>query len=307
MTPISIGITTRNRPASLRACLQSIARVLGAGHDVMVFDDESDEPVLAQLSGAPPLPALRVVSAGRRRHTIAGRNQLVREAQHEFVLLLDDDTVLLEAGAVRRAVDVLACDPRVGAIAFAQAEADGRPWPERMQPGRGEAACCVTAFVGFAHLVRRTTFLALGGYQEHLVFYGEEKEYCLRLLAAGSRVVYLPDALVSHVPDPSGRDARRYVRSVIRNDYLCSFYNDPWPLVIAGLPVRAARYRRMASRIPGGDPGGFAWLVRELWASRHSVRAARRPLTWTQVREWQRLKQCPPYVTPVAAGAVTQP
>jgi GT2 family glycosyltransferase len=302
MTAISIGITTRNRPASLAACLQSIARVLGPAHDVMVFDDESDVPVSEQLDGVEGLPPVRILRDGTRRNYIVGRNQLVQQAQHDVVLLLDDDTRLLESAGLGRAVVVLACDPQVGAVAFAQAEPDGRPWPEDMQPGRGQAPCRVTAFIGFAHLVRRSTFLAVGGYQEHLVFHGEEKEYCLRLLAAGYAVVYLPGALIAHVSDPSGRDVRRYVRHVIRNDCLCAFYNDPWPLAAAGLPVRFLRYRRMASGIPGGDPGGFRWLLRELWESRQSVRAARRPLMWAQVREWRRLKRCPPYVSPPEAG-----
>lgn len=304
MTPFSIGVTTRNRPASLRACLRSIAAVLGGSLDVLVFDDTSDTPVVEQLSGVEALPPLRVFRDERHRGNIAGRNELMRQAAHDLVLLLDDDTVLLDPNSVRRALEVMERDPEVAAIAFAQAEADGRPWPDAMQAGRGKAACRVTAFVGFAHLLRRPVFMALGGYQERLVFYGEEKEYCLRLMAAGYRVVYLPDALVAHVPDPGGRDARRYTRYVIRNDCLCAFYNDPWPLAIVGLPVRFLRYRRMTSRIPGGDPGGFKWLLRELWASLPSLRTERHPLTWADLREWRRLKQCPPYAEPAAPVAV---
>ncbi len=302
MTPISIGITTRNRPESLRACLQSIARVFGSGHDVLVFDDESDQPVADQLAGIAGLPPIRVLGDDRhRRSYIVGRNALVAQARHETVLLLDDDTVLLDANAIRRGVDLMERDPALGALGFAQAEADGRPWPEAMQAGRGQAPCFVTAYVGFAHLLRRSVFLELGGYQERLVFYGEEKEYCLRLMAAGYRVVYLPDAPVAHMADPGGRDASRYVRYVIRNDCLCSLYNEPWPLVAVGLPVRFLRYRRMASRMPGGDSGGVTWIIRELWAALPSLRTERRPVTWAQVRAWRRLKQCPPYEAPMRA------
>ena len=115
------------------------------------------------------------------------------------------------------------------------------------------------AFIGFAHLLRRDAFLRLGGYRESLVFYGEEKDFCVRALEAGQRVVYLPDAVVGHVPDPGGRSATRYVRFVIRNDCLYSLYNEPWPLVAVGLPVRLWRYRRMAgtrrgARRPPVDP-----------------------------------------------------
>jgi hypothetical protein len=44
----------------------------------------------------------------------------------------------------------------------------------------------VASFIGFAHLVRRDVFLALGGYREDFVYLGEEKEFCLRLLDAAT-------------------------------------------------------------------------------------------------------------------------
>ena len=70
-----------------------------------------------------------------------------------LVLLLDDDARLLTAEAVERAIETIRRDPRVGAVAFAQAEADGRPWPAEMQPSRATSASLVASFIGFAHLV----------------------------------------------------------------------------------------------------------------------------------------------------------
>src|SRR5262249_568329 len=151
---------------------------------------------------------------------IVGRNRLVKDAEAEFVLLLDDDTRILSVDSVRAALDVLRGDPRVAAVAFAQAEADGRPWPERMQPSTAQAPSLVTAFIGFAHMVRRSAFMGVSGYREALGFYGEEKELCLRLLEAGHHTVYLPEARVAHVPDPGNRDRRQYLRRVARNDCL---------------------------------------------------------------------------------------
>lgn len=295
MIPISIGITTRDRSASLRACLRSIAATLGRDLDLMVFDDASDVAAADQLAGEAGLPAVRILRDDRRIGYIAGRNWLVREARSELVLLLDDDTLVLDANAVRQAVAVMDGDGSVGAVAFAQAERDGSPWPESMQPGPGNKPVSIASFVGFAHLLRRSVFLELGGYRESFVFYGEEKEYCLRLLASGRQVVYLPGARIAHVPDPGGRDNRRYVRYAIRNDCLSALYNDPWPLVAAGLPVRFLRYRRMAAGIPGGDAGGFRWLLGELRRALPVVLPGRRPVSWATIRAWRRLRGGVPY------------
>ena len=76
--------------------------------------------------------------------------------------------------------------------------------PVSMQPGRAQVPALVPSYIGFAHLLRVDTFRAHGGYREMLIFYGEEKELCMRLWDAGSKVVYLPDALIAHVPDRSG-------------------------------------------------------------------------------------------------------
>jgi GT2 family glycosyltransferase len=290
MAGITIGITTRDRPAALRRCLDSIAGFVAAGADVIVFDDHSSVPVAQQLEGRLPA-SVRVIRDDRDVGYIAARNAIVTQATQELVLLLDDDAVLFDASAVERGMAVLGADAAVAAVAFAQAEADGRPWPQSMQPGRGVGATRVASYIGFAHLIRRSVFLDLGGYRADFVFYGEEKEYCLRLMEAGYAVVYLPDALVGHVIDRGGRDQRRYVRFVIRNDCLMSLYCEPWPLVVVGVPLRLLRFRQMASSLPGGDAEGMRWILGELRRALPAVRKQRRPVSWNTIREWRRLSR----------------
>lgn len=301
MTPITIGITTRNRPAALRRCLESIAAVLGPSPEVLVFDDASQVPAAQQIADVRGVDA-RVIRDEAAPGYIAGRNRLVSEARHELVLLIDDDAVVLDARAIERAVGVLEADARVAAVAFAQAEADGRPWPPSMQAGRGEAPALVPSFIGFAHLLRRSVFAACGGYRADFVYYGEEKDYCLRLLEAGYRVVYLPDARIAHVLDVAERDHRRYVRYCIRNDCLLSLYNEPWPLAMLSVPVRLLRFGRMAASIEGGDPEGLSWILAELRRTFRDVRRARRPVSWSTIREWRRLARTSVPYEPAARG-----
>ena len=260
---LTVGITTRNRPAALERCVRSLTRLKRLAPRVLIFDDASERSVEALVkAAAPPSLDVRIIRDDRGVGNIVGRNRLVKEARSPFVLLLDDDAVIFEEGPIERALDLLAADDHVAAVAFAQGEPDGRPWPERLQPAPAHEPVYVAAFIGFAHLLRRDTFLALDGYRESLVFYGEEKDFCIRALDAGHRVVYLPDAIVGHIPDPGGRSATRYVRFVIRNDCLYSLYNEPWPLAAVSLPVRVCRYRLMAGK--NREAGGLRWIAREL-------------------------------------------
>ena len=278
---LTVGVTTRNRPDALATCLTSLAALAHLDPDVIVFDDGSQPPVDVDA---------RVIRDAASPGYIVGRNRLVREAEGEFVLLMDDDARLIGAAAIDEAIAVLRRDERVGAVAFAQAEADGRPWPPSMQPSPAQLPSLVPSFIGFAHMIRRDRFLALGGYREAFGFYGEEKEFCLRLLDAGLYTVYLPHALVAHVVDPHSRDRRRYLRFVARNDCLNSLLNDPFARLLWMLPARYALYFRMRRGWRIHDPWGGFWLFREVAAQLPDVWRMRRPVARDTLKEWRALK-----------------
>jgi GT2 family glycosyltransferase len=296
MTPrLAIGITTRNRPDALAACLASLDLLAPIAPEILVFDDGSQPP--ASIDGGLPVRVIREPSSPGY---IVGRNRLMREAAAPLVLLLDDDTRILSLSAITRAMALLDADPRVAAVAFAQAEIDGRPWPARMQPVPANYACIVPSFIGFAHLLRRDVFLSLGGYRESFIYYGEEKDYCLRVIDAGHRTVYLPDALVVHAPDAAGRNRQRYLRFVSRNDCLNALYNDPFPRVLWTLPARFLLYFRMRRGWDIRDPWGWAWLAREVLRVAAQPAFHRAPVSRATVKTWQALRAAPlPYEAPV--------
>ncbi len=294
---LTIGITTRNRRASLQRCLDSLHCLEHLAPEILIFDDGSDVPVSAGI--APP-PSVRIIRDDLAPGNIVGRNALMRNARAEMVLLLDDDAALLEGAGIERALEIMRRDEKVAAIAFAQANEDGRPWPEGMQPGRGQSPRYIAAFIGFAHLLRRDVFLKLGGYRERFVFYGEEKDYCLRLLDRGWHVVYLPDALVIHAQDASGRTPQRYLRYVTRNDCLNAIFNEPLNRVLWLVPARLALYFRMRTRWGVNDPAGPWWVIREVAANAAAAWRERKPVSrrtraaWRHLRDDDALYAAPP-------------
>jgi len=299
---LTVGIATRNRPASLQRCLASIALIDDLVTEVIVVDDASNpsiDPVLRQVPKA-IAEKTRIIEMPQGPGYIVGRNRMMRLAANEAVLMLDDDAYLIDPEAVRRASDVLRQHPDVGAVACAQAEADGSPWPAAMQPSPVGYRCYVPAYIGCAALLRRSAFVQLGGYQESFHFYGEEKDYCLRLLDAGYHVVYLPDARVAHVPDPAGRSDSRYLRYVIRNDCLSALYNEPLPMLVITVPIRLARYAAMRRHGRVDDPGGLRWIVRGLIAALPGVWRDRRSMRWASIRRWRRLRRASPAFGPAA-------
>src|SRR5262249_21155289 len=275
----------------------SLTALAGLSPEILVYDDGSDPPA-EQAIGRPPAGVRFLRGA---LGCAGGRNLMVREAAHPFVLLLDDDTLLFDAAAVTDALTTIARDPAIGAIAFPQANADGTPWAASMQPSTATEPAIVNSFFGFAHLVRRSAFLELGGYRDLFQYYGEEKELCLRLIEAGKSVVYLPQARIAHVTDPGARDVRRYLRLVSRNDILSSIYNDPLTRMAWRVPARMALYFRMRRGWKIHDPGGPWWVVREVTRHLPRVWAERRAVSRATLARWRALRSAPPrYQRPAA-------
>ena len=308
---LTVGLTTRNRRQSLLRCLASLELLGDLLIEVIVVDDSSDVPVADSLSALqPPVAArTRVIRQTASEGYIVARNRIMRLATTEYVLLMDDDAYLLGANGLKEALTLMKQHAEVAAIGCAQAEADGRPWPAAMQPAPVSYRCRVASFIGFAHLLRRRAFHEVGGYREELHFYGEEKGLCASFLSAGYQVVYMPDLLVAHVPDPAGRSTARYLRYVVRNDCLFALYNLPWLASCVNLPFRLARYFLMKRTYPVRDPAGFLWIVWELLRALPSVLRTRRPMTWSDLVEWRRLRRQPSawYARPGAAVPAVGP
>ncbi|MDB4947865.1 MAG: family 2 glycosyl transferase [Gemmatimonadetes bacterium] len=301
---VTVGVCSRNRPESLARCLRSLGMADAMVEGITVYDDGSEPPlepaVRAILGDA--LPArTRFVRSDASRGLSVGRNRIAREAGTPYVLNLDDDAMLVTARAVADAVAVLRGDESVAAVAFAQSDAEGTPWPAGAQPAPVDYACVVPSFIGYAHLLRRDAFLAAGGFREGMRMHGEEKDLCMRLMERGLRVVYLPDTRIAHLADPAGRDRAEYLFLTIRNDVLGGVYNEPLPVLALTAPARLSRYFRMRRGMGLHDPGGFGRILRALgrelpaaWGARHGVGLR----TW---RRWRRLLRERPRYQPPAA------
>jgi GT2 family glycosyltransferase len=311
VAPLTVGVASRGRPAALGRCLRSLALLEGLVDRVVVVDDGSPEPlepvVRAALADGPPME-LRFVRRDPTRGLAAGRNTVAAEARSRYVLNLDDDAMLVSRRAVEDAVAVLDGDPGVSAIAFCQADAAGEPWPLGAQPAPVEHDARVAAFIGFAHLLRRSAFEAVGGYRERLLINGEERDLCLRLLHAGGSVVYLPSARVAHLADPAGRDLREYLHLTVRNGVLGALYAEPLPAALATSLVRLRRYFAMRKGWGVDDPEGFPGLLRRIAADLPETWRARDPVSWSTLRAWRRLiRRPPPYRRPASPASPASP
>lgn len=203
-----------------QACLNSLRRSLPEEltHEIILVDNGSTDGTGVWLSElAPPVRVLRnPANLGYAR----ANNRGADAARGEWLCLLNND--LLFAPGWFEPMFALAArlGPAVGAIGNVQRRVVDRavdhsgifinaqckpehdrawyPWPRQWRR--------VPAVTGACLLVRRATFLDLGGFDEQYQNGGEDVDLCLRLSAAGRfNAVALRSRILHHVSATPGR------------------------------------------------------------------------------------------------------
>jgi glycosyltransferase involved in cell wall biosynthesis len=85
--PISIVVCTRDRPVSLKACLESLSRLDYAAYEVIVVDNAPSDQATAQVVAATPFRYVREDRPGLDW----ARNRGAAEAMYELIAYTDDD------------------------------------------------------------------------------------------------------------------------------------------------------------------------------------------------------------------------
>ncbi len=248
---VGIVMMTRDRRDRVLATLPRLLAAAPPGAEVVVVDNGS-------LDGT--------AEAVRRHHrsvrVIAlpgdigarARNVGVGAVDAEVVAFADDDS-WWAPGALDCAAQLFAAHPRLAVLA---ARVLVGP-QERLDPVSAAMAdaplgsapdlpgASVLGFVACGTVVRRSSFLAVGGFDGTVHFAGEEERVALDLAAAGWGLAYVPDVVAHHHPGVQHRGPARD-RLVARNAVLTACLRRPWPVVAAR--VAAAPLGAVVSALP---------------------------------------------------------
>jgi GT2 family glycosyltransferase len=289
----TIVITTRNRCDDvLRAVASSFAQDL-ADLEVIVVDDHSDDGTAERVCAA--FPRTRMIVSRERAGYIVARNRAFREARGRYVFSLDDDAYFTAPDIVARVVSQLEADRAIGAVAIPFIE----PMAHRSRSSLAHSSLSkagdeLRSYVGCAHALRRDVALALGGYREFFVHQGEERDLCLRMRAAGWRVVAGDCGLIVHMVSPK-REAGRISHYGIRNQILFETLNAPLarlPLRLVSTVAGAVRYRFSWPTLPAklrAIGAGIAWSARRISERKpvpDAVYCANRSLPYHGPEDW---------------------
>ena len=229
-------IPTRDKAHLLAMCMRGLLNSTEYGNlEVLIVDNGSSEPdALRLLDEMEADPRVRVLRDGRPFNYAALNNCAAREATGEFLLLLNNDIEVTDAGWLREMVSQ-ALRPGVGTVGAKLLYPDGRiqhagvvlgvgsfdggpgiaghfghnePKESVGYFGHSALQRTVSANTAACLVVRRAVFLEVGGFDEaKLPIAFNDVDLCLRIGQRGLRHVWTPFAeLLHHESASRGKD-----------------------------------------------------------------------------------------------------
>jgi GT2 family glycosyltransferase len=234
--PFTVIVCTRERPATLKNCLESLRRLEYPAFDVLVVDNGSRTPETKNVVEQMADPRFTYAFEPRPGLSIA-RNTGVRLAANAYLAFTDDDVVVdphwltgLMAG-FHRSRDV---ECVTGAVPTAQLESPAQAYFDQRvawasdlpaqiysleQPPPGDALFPFrfgSYGTGANFAVKRESVLGLGGFDELLgvgspTGGGEDIDYFVRALLADAALAREPGAIVWHLHRRDVSDLRKQI------------------------------------------------------------------------------------------------
>jgi GT2 family glycosyltransferase len=195
--PVTVVLPTIGRPELVRSCLDSLARCEPRAAEIVVVDSSDDEDVADVVAGFSAAGARRIAC-----HTLGlgtAFNLGLQEAQHEIVLLTNDDCTV-EPSWVERGFRHASRDPRAIVTGRVRPQGDPAVVPSTNDDPVAREYSRQVAFVLYTQsmALHRRLLLEFGGFDGRIRPSAEDNDLSYRWLRAGMRIRYEPDFVVWH-------------------------------------------------------------------------------------------------------------
>jgi GT2 family glycosyltransferase len=197
VAPVSVILPTIGRPELVRACLESLARCNPRADEIVVVDSSDDE-VVANIVADFEASGARTIDC--RAPGIGGAFNLgLREAQHDIVLLTNDDCTV-EPSWVERGRRHAARDTHTIVTGRVRPRGDPSVVPSTIDDPAEREYTGRAAFVLYTQsmALHRSVLLEFGGFDDRIQPAAEDNDLSYRWLRAGFRIRYEPDFVVWH-------------------------------------------------------------------------------------------------------------
>lgn len=297
MTTLSVIIVSYNTREDTEACIASVFGNAPADTQVIVVDNGSTDGTAAAIRDR--FPGVIVDEANENLGFARGVNRGVAQADGEYIVLLNPDTVVLTDGLMAL-VAFARQHPENGVYGGRTERRDGSVersscwgaptlWslfcfatglstafrgsavfdPESLGRWQRDSVREVPIVTGCLLLMRREDWNALGGMDETFFLYGEDAEFSIRAARHGWRPVIVPEAAVIHDVGGSTSVSTQKMSLVLAGK--TTLLRHVWSprraragcaLLLAGVGLRTVLERARGRR---DGTWGVAWRRRSDW------------------------------------------
>ena len=221
---LSISLVNTNNKLLLRACLHSLYSVdHQLPFETILVDNVSTDASSDMVKSE--FPQVELICNRTRKGFGANHNQAIRASRGEYVLVLNEDTIV-RPGALRAMCDFLDAHADVGAVGCRLENPDGslqpschrfpsplravaenlllvaafpnNPWWGDYRAWSHDRVRYVEFVSGAAIMVRRQVIEDTGVFDERFFIYAEETDWCYRMAKAGWKVAFVPNGTIVH-------------------------------------------------------------------------------------------------------------
>lgn len=217
---VSVIIPTGDRPDLLKSCIESLFNKTGYPHyEVLVVDGNGTDPAVTRCLETLTSDKVRVLHRPHPYNVSAVCNYAAREARGEYLLLLNEDTQIVQPQWLERML-AQAVHPEVGIVGARLVSANQRVRHagvvlgmgsvadhlhfnlEMDKPGylgRAQIAQYFSAVTAACMMIRRSVYRECGGFDEvNFKTLFNDVDFCLKAGRRGYKTVWTPFATVVH-------------------------------------------------------------------------------------------------------------
>jgi GT2 family glycosyltransferase len=252
---LDIMITTHNRLEDLKRTLNTIWNLSPPANKILVTCDGCTDGTSEWLRTA--YPDIHVIVNEQGKGSVASRDYMLRIAQGDLILSLDDDSYPVEPDAIGRLKKWMQDRPVIAVATFPQrSEEFPVSLTERLLPELGYSS----TYPNSGACYRRCVYQTLPGFNASFFHMYEEPDYALQCIGAGLGIYHTNIISIRHHYSAVGRNEMRTHHRHARNEFWSTLVRAPLVLI----PVMSAY--RMLSQFRFAMRYGLAWMIREpIW------------------------------------------
>lgn len=239
---LSILIVNYKNKEKTRRCIESIRRadLAGLTHEIIMVDNNSGDGIVDEFKLK--YPEVRGLQSERNRGMGGGNNLAARGAVGEFLLILNNDT-LVGKDSIKKLLNFYQSRQDIGLVGPSLRYPDGRlqysclrfpgiltPLYRRTFLGQfakrhldrflyaeydHQTAKEVDWVQGSAMLIKHSLFEELSGFDERFFMYFEDIDLCRRVWQTGWKVFYYPESAMIHDHTRASANDRWYIAPFI--------------------------------------------------------------------------------------------